>query len=129
MIIVYYSFTNQVRDFVSEIDKYEVYHIDDYVKELGEYILITPTHGFGDIPEKVQEFLTRDSNHENMVGVCASGRSIWKLRGTYCKSADVIHDKYGVPILLKFEMKGTSKDRETLFERIEQIEQEKLHRT
>jgi protein involved in ribonucleotide reduction len=92
---------------------------------MGEYVLVTYTDGFGEVPKKVSTFLEQHSH--NMIGVCASGRQIWKLRGTYCKSADVIHNQYGVPILLKFEMAGTDKDRAELVERIEQIEQEKLH--
>jgi protein involved in ribonucleotide reduction len=124
VVIVYYSLTGQIQKFVDSIDKYETYHINDYEDNLGEYILITPTHGFGEVPENVASFLKE--HHRNMRGVCASGRQVWKLRGTYCKSADVIHQQYGVPILLKFEMKGTDKDREQLVERIERIEQ-KLH--
>lgn len=89
---------------------------------MGKYILITYTDGFGQVPKEVVDFLQLHSN--NMVGVCASGRQIWKLQGTYCKSADVIHQQYGAPILLKFEMAGTDKDRAELVERIEMIEQE-----
>jgi protein involved in ribonucleotide reduction len=59
-----------------------------------------------------------------MVAVCGSGRQIWKLQGTYCKAVDVISSQYGVPSLLKFEMKGTDRDRVELIERIEKIEQE-----
>jgi protein involved in ribonucleotide reduction len=125
MIIVYYSFTGQIKRFLSGIDKYESVHIDDYVEQMGEYVLITPTHGFGEVPTAVNDFLVEHS--DNMVGVCASGRQIWKLQGTYCKAGDVIHQQYGVPILLKFEMAGTNKDRAELVERIENIEQEKLH--
>lgn len=94
---------------------------------MGAYVLVTYTDKFGEAPKEVQEFL--EKHHNNMVGVCASGRQIWKLQGTYCKSADAIHNQYGVPILLKFEMQGTNKDREQLLERIEGFDQEKLHRT
>lgn len=121
MVIVYYSLTGQVKRFVGKISKYSSYNIDEYDDSIGEYILITPTHGFGEIPKKVKKFL--DIHSANMKGVCASGRQVWKLRGTYCKCADVIHEQYGVPILLKFEMSGNEKDIETLLERIESIEQ------
>lgn len=86
---------------------------------MGKYVLVTYTDKFGEIPKEVEEFLAE--HHSNMVGVCASGRQIWKLQGTYCKSADVIHNQYGVPILLKFEMQGTDRDRKELLERIENI--------
>jgi protein involved in ribonucleotide reduction len=122
MILVYYSFTGQVKSFVGKIDKYESINVEEYLPSMGKYILITPTHGFGNVPDKVQEFLNGHS--DNMVAVCGSGRQVWKLQGTYCKAVDVISSQYGVPSLLKFEMKGTDRDRVELIERIEKIEQE-----
>lgn len=121
MIIVYASKTHNIERFCEKIDRYECVSVQDYNPSMGEYVLITYVDGFGLVPQEVEEFLKE--NHKNMVGVCASGRQIWKLQGTYCKSADIIHNQYGVPILLKFEMQGTNSDRKHLLERIEDIEQ------
>jgi protein involved in ribonucleotide reduction len=125
MYIVYSSMTGQVERFVNKIKAYPVLHIDEYDESLGSFILITYTTNFGEAPQEVQEFLKE--HHPNMMGVCASGKQSWKLFGTYCKSADVIHEQYGVPILLKFEMAGSEEDVKQLLERIENIEQEKLY--
>jgi protein involved in ribonucleotide reduction len=125
VIIVYASSTHNVERFCAKIDKYESVRVENYIPSMGKYILITYTNGFGQVPKEVADFLSEHSH--NMVGVCASGRQIWKLQGTYCKSADAIHEQYGVPILLKFEMAGTDKDRAELVERIEHIEQQKLY--
>jgi protein involved in ribonucleotide reduction len=125
MILVYASKTHNVERFCEKITKYESVRVQDYEPSMGKYVLVTYTDGFGEAPKEVEQFL--EKYHSNMVGVCASGRQIWKLHGTYCKSADVIHNQYGVPILLKFEMAGTDKDRAELVERIENIEQQKLY--
>ena len=120
MILVYASRTHNVEKFCAKIAEYESVRVQDYKPSMGEYVLVTYTDKFGEVPKDVQVFL--EQYHSNMVGVCASGRQIWKLQGTYCKSADVIHQQYGVPILLKFEMMGTDKDRKELLERIENID-------
>lgn len=119
MILVYASKTHNVERFCAKIAEYESVRVEDYKPSMGEYVLVTYTDGFGQIPKEVEEFLKE--HHNNMVGVCASGRQVWKLQGTYCKSADAIHSQYGVPILLKFEMQGSDKDRKELLERIEDI--------
>ena len=125
MILVYASRTHNVERFCAKITKYESVRVEDYKPSMGKYVLVTYTDGYGSIPKEVERFLEIHNN--NMVGVCASGRQIWKLQGTYCKSADVVHQQYGVPVLLKFEMQGTDKDRKELLERIENIDQEKLY--
>jgi protein involved in ribonucleotide reduction len=102
VVIVYASKTHNVERFCAKIERYDSVRAEDYEPSMGKYILITYTDGFGQVPKHVVSFLEQ-YNH-NMLGVCASGRQIWKLQGTYCKSADVIHEQYGVPILLKFEM-------------------------
>jgi protein involved in ribonucleotide reduction len=119
MILVYASKTHNVERFCAKIAEYVSVRVEDYEPSMGEYVLVTYTDGFGQVPKEVQSFLRK--HHDNMKGVCASGRQVWKLQGTYCKSADVIQNMYGVPILLKFEMAGTDKDRKELLERIENI--------
>jgi protein involved in ribonucleotide reduction len=121
MIIVYASKTHNVERFCNKIDKYETIRVEDYTPGMGKYVLITYTTGFGDLPDEVHDFLIE--HHQNMVGVCASGKQSWKLFGTYCKSADVVSEMYGVPVFLKFEMQGTSQDIIELYERIERVEQ------
>lgn len=125
MIIVYASKTHNVERFCKKISKYKSVRVEEYDPSMGSFVLITYTTGFGEAPEEVHNFLSMYSNR--MVGVCASGKQSWKLFGTYCKSADVIHEQYGVPILLKFEMAGTQQDVDKLTERIDMIEQEELH--
>jgi protein involved in ribonucleotide reduction len=124
MLIVYDSFTGNVKRFVEKLGLPNIKIYDGLIVS-EPYVLITYTAKFGEVPDSVSNFLKE--NHSNMVGVCASGRQIWKLQGTYCKSADIIHNQYRVPILLKFEMMGTDKDRQELLERIENIEQQKLY--
>lgn len=118
MIIVYASLTNNIRTFVSNIEQYPVYHIDDYRPEFGKYVLITYTFGFGEIPVEVQKFLF--THGKNILGVAASGDKNWGKN--YCQSADKISELYNTPILHKFEKRGTPEDLQILLERIGKIE-------
>lgn len=120
MILTYDSRTNNVKRFVEKMDKYKHVRVEEYESYMGEYVLVTYTDRFGEVPKATQDFLKLHS--DKMLGVCSSGRQIWKFQGTYCKSADLIHEQYGVPILLKFEMAGEPNDIVLLQERIEMID-------
>ena len=59
------------------------------------------------MPQLVEDFLTK--NNKYLRGVAASGNRNWG--DMFAKSADVISDKYNVPVLMKFELSGTINDR------------------
>lgn len=125
MVIVYASRTRNVERFCSRIEKYLTVRVGEYNPSMGEFVLITYTDNQGAIPKVISDFLK--DNYQNMVGVCSSGRIIWKMFGTYHKSSQVISSIYNVPILHQFEMSGNDEDIKILLERIEEIEQEKLY--
>jgi protein involved in ribonucleotide reduction len=117
MIIAYDSKTGNVKRFVNKLNMNVVQISEDTV--INEpFVLITYTTGFGQVPKKVAQFL--DKNHENLVGVAASGNKNWG--DMFCKSADTISDKYKVPVVAKFELSGTKKDVENFRERVMTIE-------
>lgn len=120
MLIVYDSFTGNVEKFMEKLDYANSVKVSEGLVVNEKFVMITYTTNFGEVPKATRDFLK--SNHHNMVGICASGKRSWELFGTYCKSADVIHEQYGVPILLKFDMQGTDSDRAKLLERIENFE-------
>jgi protein involved in ribonucleotide reduction len=70
------------------------------------FVLVTYTTGFGRVAVSTGEFL--ESNHTFMRGVASSGNRNWG--NNYCKAADLIADRYGVPIILKFELSGSDVD-------------------
>ncbi|RXZ76691.1 class Ib ribonucleoside-diphosphate reductase assembly flavoprotein NrdI [Paenibacillaceae bacterium] len=105
MLIVYDSKTGNVRRFIEKVNLPavtidEIQHLDE------DFVLVTYTTGFGQIPEKVSSFLNR--NARRMKGVSASGNRNWGA--SFAKSADTISNQYGVPILSKFELSGTTRD-------------------
>lgn len=59
------------------------------------------------MPQLVEDFLTKIlSTYE---ALRQSGNRNWG--DMFAKSADVISDKYNVPVLMKFELSGTINDR------------------
>ena len=83
------------------IDLWEIDYDVDF-----DYILITPTIGFGKVPEDVERFL--GENHKCLKGVVGSGNKNWGNR--FAKAADTISEQYEVPLLMKIELHGNTKD-------------------
>lgn len=104
MKLVYASRTGNVQKLVDRIaaaDTLKIVSGDESVKE--DYILITYTDGAGIIPPAVEKFL--DANHEGCKGAAVSGNSE-RHPDTFCGAADKIAEKYGLPILVRFEKDG-----------------------
>ncbi|MFC4776754.1 class Ib ribonucleoside-diphosphate reductase assembly flavoprotein NrdI [Paenibacillus sp. GCM10023252] len=117
MLVVYDSKTGNVKRFVNKLNMRSV-PIEESESVDEPFVLITYTTGFGQVPEKVASFLR--NNHGMMRGVSASGNRNWGAG--FAKSADTIAQQYDVPVLLKFELSGTSQDTERFVERVRTIE-------
>ncbi|MFC5469158.1 class Ib ribonucleoside-diphosphate reductase assembly flavoprotein NrdI [Cohnella suwonensis] len=105
MLIAFDSRTGNVRRFVDKL-KVPSIQIEETMTIDEPFVLVTYTTGFGQAPDKVMSFLKK--NHNRMVGVMASGNRNWGEG--FARSADAISALYGVPVLGKFELSGTSKD-------------------
>lgn len=104
MMLVYVSRTGNIQKLTDRIlaaDALKITSGEEAVKE--DFILITYTDGAGIIPPAVEKFL--DANHESCKGVAVSGNSE-RHPDTFCFAADKIAEKYGLPILVKFEKDG-----------------------
>ncbi|MEK3882580.1 class Ib ribonucleoside-diphosphate reductase assembly flavoprotein NrdI [Paenibacillus sp. PL2-23] len=117
MLVVYDSKTGNVKRFINNLNMRAV-TIDEQRKIDEPFVLVTYTTGFGQVPEKVDSFLAE--NYSLLRGVSASGNRNWGPG--FAKSADTIAKKYDVPVILKFELSGTSQDREHFVERVRAIE-------
>ena len=109
MKVVYYSFSGNVRRFISRAGIKDTFEItqDNCNESVNEpYILVTGTIGFGEVPEPVQSFL--EVNHQYITGVAASGNRNWGLN--FAKAGRTISEEYNVPLLMKFELHGKNKD-------------------
>lgn len=85
------------------------------------YVLFVPTYGGGSensaIPRQVRNFLNLHSNRDNLCGVVGFGNT--NFGEHFCKAADMISSKTGVPIVGRVEIFGTEYDIEKIKERLE----------
>lgn len=105
MRIVYDSKTGNVKRFVEKLgmDCVQI-NSDQQIDE--PFILITYTTGFGQVPQTTKDYL-RNKGHL-LQGVVSSGNMNWG--NFYGRAADLISEQYNVPILMKLELSGTTKD-------------------
>lgn len=113
MKIYYASLTGNVRRFIVKTglaaEEITVGTIAD-----EPFILVTYTIGFGEVPDIVSTFLR--SNSDYLRGVAVSGNRVWGAN--FGMAGDIISRTYLVPLLLKFELSGTSADVQTFTERV-----------
>ncbi|MDQ0513754.1 protein involved in ribonucleotide reduction [Mycoplasmoides fastidiosum] len=110
MILVFISRTNNIKRFIQKLQHInriiELNH-QNYTIEINEpFALITYTDKLGMVPETVEKFL--EKNYHFLKAVAASGNR--NFGNNFANAANVISEKYNVPILLKFELSGTQED-------------------
>ncbi|AKO92038.1 ribonucleotide reductase assembly protein NrdI [Priestia filamentosa] len=114
MLIIYDSRTGNVERFINKLELSHVQKIKEELKVNEDFILITYTTGFGQVPETTTTFLNNNSEHLKAVAV--SGNRNWGM--SYGKAGDTISQQYEVPLLLKFELSGTKKDINTITQEV-----------
>ena len=96
---------------------------DNPVSVTNRYILFVPTYGGGSeksaIPRQVRHFLNIPSNRELLQGVVGFGNT--NFGEHFCKAAEMISGKTGVPIIARVEIFGTSEDVQRVQERLEKL--------
>jgi len=84
------------------------------------YVLLVPTYGGGEgraaIPRQVRAFLNVRKNRDLLRGVVGFGNR--NFGEHFCKAADLISAKTGVPVIAKLEIFGTEDDVKTVIERL-----------
>jgi protein involved in ribonucleotide reduction len=87
----------------------------------NEYVLVVPTYGGGSersaIPKQVRQFLNVEQNRSLLRGVIGTGNT--NFGDNYCKAAEIISRKTGVPIIARVEIFGTDEDVIKIKERLE----------
>ena len=120
--IVYFSnYSGNTKRFVEKINdgSFNVHRIPidsragsaDFVAT-APYILFTPTYGGGSdrsaIPRQVRRFLNVSDNRDLLRGVVGLGNT--NFGDHFCKAANLISQKTGVPTIAKVEIFGTPED-------------------
>ena len=89
----------------------------------SEYILFVPTYGGGSeksaIPRQVRRFLNNEQNRNLLRGVVGFGNT--NFGEHFCKAADIISRKTGVPVIARVEIFGTQDDVNKVKERMRML--------
>ena len=124
--IVYFSnYSGNTKRFVEKMDNVSIripINWDPaspvFVKE--EYVLMVPTYGGGSersaIPKQVKSFLNIEENRNLLRGVVGFGNT--NFGDNYCKAAELIAQKTGVPVIARVEIFGTDDDINKVKERL-----------
>lgn len=124
--IVYFSNKSEnTKRFVEKLDtiNYRIplkWEDDNPYIHPRDYILVVPTYGGGNdehtIPVQVKKFLNIMENRHHLRGVIGTGNT--NFGEHYCKAAEMIVDKTGVPLIGKVELLGTKADVDRIMERL-----------
>ncbi|WP_406590258.1 class Ib ribonucleoside-diphosphate reductase assembly flavoprotein NrdI [Bacillus atrophaeus] len=121
MIITYESKTGNVRGFVKALQRkldIEAIEITDDTIINQEFIHITYTIGFGEVPERTLNFINK--NKHKIRGVAVSGNKVWG--DNYGLAGDKLSAKFHTPLLLKFELSGTKQDLQKIIQEVQLID-------
>lgn len=116
--IVYFSnYSGNTKRFVEKLDNDAIripinWDPASPVYMTREYVLMVPTYGGGSensaIPRQVRKFLNIPNNRDLLRGVVGFGNI--NFGEHYCKAAEMISQKTGVPVIAKVEIFGTDDD-------------------
>lgn len=125
--IVYFSnYSGNTKRFVDKLNGIATripieWDSDNPITVDREYVLFVPTYGGGSeksaIPKQVRHFLNVDQNRDLLRGVVGLGNT--NFGEHFCKAAEMISAKTGVPIIARVEIFGTEDDVNKVNERLE----------
>jgi protein involved in ribonucleotide reduction len=124
--IVYFSnHSGNTKRFVDKLDNSSIripisWNPASPVYVNAEYVLMVPTYGGGSersaIPKQVKGFLNIEENRNLLRGVVGFGNT--NFGDNYCKAAELISQKTGVPVIARVEIFGTDDDVNKVKERL-----------
>jgi protein involved in ribonucleotide reduction len=123
--IVYFSnYSGNTKRFVEKLDGNHIrIPIDSNSGSITTnfpYVLFVPTYGGGEgraaIPRQVRSFLNVRENRDLLRGVVGFGNT--NFGDNYCKAAELIAQKTGVPVIARVEIFGTDDDVNKVKERL-----------
>jgi len=125
--IVYFSnYSGNTKKFVEKLGEDEAIRIPISGTGRGitvdqPYVLLVPTYGGGEgraaIPRQVRSFLNVKENRSLLKGVVGFGNT--NFGEHFCRAADLISAKTGVPVIARVEIFGTDDDVNTVKERLQ----------
>ena len=110
MFIYYDSKTGNVHRFTKKMQAqrpdWHFIKINPTMAIKNEGHFLTFTTKIGEIPATTDEFLQNENNSKLLKSVSSSGNRNWGQ--FFALAADKIQEKYGIPVLMKYELSGTS---------------------
>ncbi len=119
--ILYFSRTGNLEKFANKLRDMghtNVEPITEGMKVDEPFVLVASTIYFGEVPVEYKRFL-RD-NPTGLIGVSGSGNRNWGRN--FAIAADIIAEKFNVPIISKFELSGNKHDLEEFVTKVEELE-------
>lgn len=119
--VLYFSRTGNLEKFADklrDLGHTNVEPITDGLKVEGPFVLVVSTIYFGEVPVEYKRFL-RD-NPDGLIGVSGSGNRNWGRN--FAIAADIIAERFNVPIINKFELSGNTHDVENFIKGVEELE-------
>jgi protein involved in ribonucleotide reduction len=115
-IIYFSSATENTKIFVEKLaipsSRIPLYRYEKELPVEEPYVLFIPTYGGGQgeaaVPPQVKRFLKSPDTRALCVGVIGGGNMNFGEK--YAAAADVVAAKLGVPVLYRFELRGTEED-------------------
>lgn len=116
-IVYFSSVTENTRIFLEQLpfqlERIPIYKHEPELVITRPYILALPTYGGGWskvlVPPQVKRFLNVLEHRKLCVGIIGSGNM--NFGETYAAAADLVGRKLGVPVLARFELRGTGADK------------------
>ena len=109
-MIIYASRTGNVRYIVQKLGL-PAKDIVDVDKIDAPYLLFTYTDGLGSIPPIVDQFMT--ANYNQCKGIIVSGNRNFG-HAFFGRAGDLLAVQYGIPLIEKLELRGTTSNYETI---------------
>lgn len=129
MEIVYFSnYSGNTKRFVEKLDASSTripikWDESDPLVVDADYVLFVPTYGGGNegysVPRQVVKFLNIAENRQHLLGVVGLGNT--NFGSHYCRAAEIVAAKTGVPLLYRVEIMGTADDVIEVMERMETL--------
>lgn len=129
MEIVYFSnYSGNTKRFVEKLDALSSripikWDESNPLVMYRDYVLFVPTYGGGNeghsVPRQVVKFLNIDENRKHLLGVVGLGNT--NFGSHYCRAAEIVAAKTGVPLLYRVEIMGTPDDVIEVMERMETL--------
>lgn len=115
-IVYFSSVTENTKIFLERLSfplaRIPIYGSEPALEVDYPYILVVPTYGGGvgeaSVPPQVKRFLKEPRHRELCVGVIGSGNLNFGEK--YAAAGDILSRKLGVPMLYRFELRGTKDD-------------------